>query len=237
MFQLSSTRARRETCAVRALLIGNEGDNDPGIVGAALLAEGFTLHNVVRETLTAPPATGDFDLVVSLGSEWSIPGRSAAGLVDLEITALRQAHAADTAILGICFGGQLLATALGGSVHRSPAPEVGLYDVETDDPELIPSGPWVQWHYDRFDAPADATVLARTESATQAFIVGRALGIQFHPEVDDTIVTRWAAGDADLPGIGRTPDAVLQSVRPGLDRSAELGRRLVHTFLRRVRLS
>ena len=222
---------------MRALLIGNEGDNDPGVVGAALRDNGFRLHSVVREALTEPPATEGYDLVVSLGSEWSIPGASAADLVAHEIAALQRAHVNDQPLLGICFGGQLLAAALGGEVQRAPVAEVGLYEITSSDPELIPHGPWVQWHYDRFVAPDHATVIATSAAATQAFMLGRTLGVQFHPEVDEAIVTRWAKGDPDLPGIGRTPDAVLNAVRPALERTAQLGTELVNAFLRRVGLA
>ena len=88
MFQLSVTAARAAGQApcrnceqgatlfgVRALLIGNQGDDDPGVVGAALADHGYELHHTVREQLTAPPTLDGFDLVVSLGSEWSIPSR------------------------------------------------------------------------------------------------------------------------------------------------------------------
>ena len=219
---------------VRALLIGNQGDDDPGVVGAALADHGYELHHTLREQLTEPPTLDGFDIVVSLGSEWSIPGCSAPELVELELSALRQAHDSGTPVLGICFGGQMLAAALGGTVERAPEPEVGLYPIESSDPELIPGGPWVQWHYDRFVPPPAARVLATSPAACQAFVVGNTLGLQFHPEVDDAIVTRWAKGDSDLSGAGRTPDGVLANVRPGLALSARLGSMLVAEFLART---
>ena len=41
-------------------------------------------------------------------------------------------------VLGVCFGAQLLAEALGGQVRRAPQPEVGWLEVETTQPDRIP---------------------------------------------------------------------------------------------------
>ena len=100
-------------------------------------------------------------------------------------------------MLGVCFGGQLLATALGGSVTRSLHPEVGWHEVRSDTPDLVPGGPWFQWHFDRFTPPPNARLVARNDRAAQAFTHGRALGLQFHPEVDEALVQRWIAEDSD----------------------------------------
>jgi GMP synthase-like glutamine amidotransferase len=108
---------------------------------------------------------------------------------------LSRAVEEDVPVLGLCFGGQALAVALGGSVERAPTPELGWTEIETDEPELIASGPWLQWHYDRFTTPPGATEIARTAHAAQAFRHGRHLGVQFHPESTVEIVAQWAAID------------------------------------------
>ena len=117
-------------------------------------------------------------------------------------------------VLGLCFGGQVLAHVLGGRIEAAPTPEFGWHEIETDEPDAIPAGPWLLWHYQRFTVPPGATEVARTEHATQAFRHGRHLGLQFHPESTTDIVEGWARKDAEK----------LQTVgvdeRPGADRRA-----------------
>jgi GMP synthase-like glutamine amidotransferase len=67
--------------------------------------------------------------------------------------------------------------------------------VRSSAPELVPEGPWLQWHYERFTLPAGARQLATSDKAIQAFSHGRHLGIQFHPESTMDIVRGWARLD------------------------------------------
>jgi GMP synthase-like glutamine amidotransferase len=67
--------------------------------------------------------------------------------------------------------------------------------VETDDPDRIPAGPWLEWHFQRFETPPGTTEIARTPEASQAFGVGPHLGVQFHPEATVEIVEGWARAD------------------------------------------
>ena len=71
-----------------------------------------------------------------------------------------------------------------GRWRGRPTPEIGWYDVDTDQPEMVPGGPWFQWHFDRWTLPPGATEIARTANSSQAFVLGRALALQFHPEID-----------------------------------------------------
>ena len=82
----------------------------------------------------------------------------------------------DVPVLGLCFGGEVLSAVLGGRVERAPVPELGWREIETDDPDAIPAGPWLEWHYERFTTPPGAVEVARTADAVQAFRLGPHLG-------------------------------------------------------------
>lgn len=95
----------------------------------------------------------------------------------------------DCALLGVCLGAQLIASALGARVYPGQEKEIGWFPVEVtaagqrdwDLPgELVP----LHWHGETFDLPAGADVLVSTEvTPNQAFAVGhRVLGLQFHLE-------------------------------------------------------
>ena len=149
---------------MRVLVIANRADPETGFVGEALAARGAVFEQVWREDTDVPlPPAGAHDVVLSLGSEWSVYWPDHSTAVEREADLLRGSVEAEVPVLGICFGAQLLAHALGGAVEPAPSGgEVGWYTVETDVPELIPSGPYLQWHSDRFQVPPRAVELARS---------------------------------------------------------------------------
>ncbi len=190
---------------MRVLVLGNRDDPETGFVGDALIARGAVLDPVWRDDVADPlPPVGDHDLVLVLGSEWSVYAETRADAVARESDYLRAAFSADVPVFGICYGGQILAHALGGTVEAAPdGGEVGWFTVDSDVPDSIPDGPYMQWHTDRFSLPPGAKELARSPVGPQAYVIGSALGLQFHPEVSPEIVARWAhGGKSALDAIG-----------------------------------
>jgi len=183
-----------------ALVIANRGDDDPGLVGEHLATRDYHLSTLTREAGEPWPAPDDTDLVVVLGSEWSVYWDSVQAQVERECSFVAAAVEADVPVLGICFGAQLVAAALGGTVTPADHLELGWLDIEPladvllNDVTIEP-GPWFQWHGDTFTLPPDAQLLARSDAGPQAFRLGSALALQFHPEVTPGIVSRWAASD------------------------------------------
>ena len=100
-------------------------------------------------------------------------------------------------MLGLCFGGQALAAALGGEVRAAPAPEIGWLELEPLDGGAVAPGPWFAWHEDTFTLPPGAVELARSPVCPHAFRVGRSVGLQFHPEVTPEIIEGWVRGGRD----------------------------------------
>ncbi len=103
-------------------------------------------------------------------------------------------------VLGICLGAQLLARALGAEVRAGEGPEIGFSPVEIHDPAdpivgaFAPTAPVLHWHGDVFDRPEAATHLASSaQTEIQAFRLGNAWGVLFHPEADAGLLDRWLA--------------------------------------------
>ena len=210
--------ARRGWTVVDHLVVPADRFHDPGVT-------------------TEFPDFAGFDAVVVLGSYWSAYDHELIGSWVLpEIEQLRKADAAGVPVLGICFGGQLLAAAHGGSVARSAGPEIGWADIETDDDTLVPGGPWFQWHYDRWQLPPGATELARNPAASQAFVLRRNLALQFHPELTAASLAGWLGNGGAAAAAARGIDVAELLVRTerleagAADRAAAL----VDGFLGRI---
>ena len=229
--------------ARQVLFLHNDPTAPEALLGETFAESGFDVDTfvVVPPSRAADPALDvnfpdplDYDAIVPLGARWSVyDDRLADRWVGGEIDMVRRGLAAGVGVLGVCFGGQLLAAALGGTVARSPQPEIGWCDVDSTRPDLVPPGPWFQWHFDRLTVPPGAVEVARNASATQAFVRGRALGLQFHPEVDRALVEQWIAEDTgdDIRGLGLRPDDVRVNTQALADDAAARLRLLVAFFL------
>jgi GMP synthase (glutamine-hydrolysing) len=156
------------------------------------------------------PSLNGHELLITAGSAYT-PNDVHAREVRDELHLLDTALDRELPVLGLCFGAQMLAVVLGGSVHKLETPELGWYDVESTDPG-VPNGPWLQWHYSGFECPPPAQQLAFSSAGCQVFRHGTSLGVQFHPESTLTEVQSWARKDAErlqamgIDGLGRLSD-------------------------------
>jgi GMP synthase-like glutamine amidotransferase len=163
----------------------------PGVLGLHARRLGFAV--TAHRADTGPPglpADTAFDGLVVMGSVASV-NDDHLDWVRAEREFVARAVGRGVPVLGVCFGGQLLARVLGGAVRRAAEPEVGWLEVATTDPSAVPAGRWLLWHEDAFTAPAGAALVATTPRAEQAFLAGPHTGLQFHPEVTAAIVHRW----------------------------------------------
>jgi GMP synthase-like glutamine amidotransferase len=218
----------------RVLLLEHERDAPAGLVNDWLVGHDADVQLVRIGEGGGHDAPPEYDLIVSLGSERSALDDHVPW-VGRELELLRAAVAADVPVLGICFGGQLLARALGGEVRRAPLPEIGWLPIHSDSPGLISAGPWLQWHFDIFSRPPGAVQLAHSRVGPQAFTYGRSLGVQFHPEIDVEIVSTWASGSrAELDQHGVDAHQLLEETRRRLGTARAAGLALFEAFYERV---
>jgi GMP synthase-like glutamine amidotransferase len=181
------------------LVLQTQADAPPGLLADWAAKRRIALEVVRSDRDVLPRPDGP---VVALGS-----GATARGdgppWVARQIEWLR---AVEVPVLGVCFGAQALAAALGGSVHRLDRPEIGWVTVDS---ERLPAGPWFAWHEDGFTLPPGAEELASNAFGVQAFAHGHHLGVQFHPEVTPAIIAAWADDDhGDLARAGVSREAL-----------------------------
>jgi GMP synthase (glutamine-hydrolysing) len=152
---------------------------------------------------------------------------------------LRDVVASGTPTLGICFGHQLLAQALGGQVRRNPeGREIGTIRIErlADDP-IFDDVPLA------FDAnathvetvvelPPGAVVLARSSKDRHQTLrfAPKVYGTQFHPEIDGEIMCMYLeARSALLADEGMSADAIAREVHDATASTA-----ILKNFVRRA---
>ncbi|MEV4483508.1 type 1 glutamine amidotransferase [Micromonospora coxensis] len=209
-----------------ALVIENDPTDDLRRLGEWLTEGGLDLRVVRPHAGDALPADleGYAALVVLGGEQQAYPlpdGTPGAPWFPEVEGLLRKAVRHRVPTLGVCLGGQLLATAHAGVVERSPSgPEVGpgvvgKRDAAETDPlfRYVPLIPDVlQWHVDEItELPRGATLLAAsTRYPHQAFRLGdRAWGLQFHIECDTAMIADWARDSALLAELGYDPELVV----------------------------
>jgi GMP synthase (glutamine-hydrolysing) len=169
-------------------------------VFAAYLEAAAVDYELVKTTQGALPDGDRFDGAIALGGSLDVYDPR---LLETRRW-IRNAVGGGLPFLGVCLGGQLLASALGGVVTRG-RPELGLHDVfltdAADHDPLFAGLPCrlqvFGWHEDSFELAPRAVPLAGSIACTyQAFRFGAAAyGLQFHPEVRVDDLVRWRSVD------------------------------------------
>lgn len=157
--------------------------------------------------------------------------------IDSLRTWIREADARDVPLLGICFGHQILADALGGTVSDMDEYELGYREIEHDGEDPLFEGidrrftAFTTHHDEVAELPPGARVTARNDYAIQGFRRGSAFGVQFHPEFDRETAQR-ATENKDLPAERLQP--VLDGITAANERAAEPAKGVFENFRRVV---
>jgi GMP synthase-like glutamine amidotransferase len=219
----------------KALFLQHGDWGPPGLLAAWADARGVAYDVHHAKSGDALPELNGQLFIASLGSPHN-PDDVSVPEVANELAYMKDAVAREIPVLGLCFGGQMLSSTLGGTIERAPQRELAWNRVDSADHEQIPEGPWLQWHFDRFTLPPGAQQLASSPAGVQAFRHGRHLGVQFHPESTIDIVMQWARADdarlADLSVADR--EQLLEDGRDHADAAATAAFHLFDAFWRRA---
>jgi GMP synthase (glutamine-hydrolysing) len=224
----------RSSSDLRVMVVQNEEPSPGGLINQWLDEEGARVDVLRIDIEDRDVDPRDYDLLVPLGSEYPAYDESRT-FVQRSKVLLHRAVDADVPVLGVCFGGQLLASVLGGRAYRAAESEIGWIPVHTQDPELVSEGPWFQWHFDTFSTPPGARLIAETDAGPQAFVAGRHLGVQFHPEVTPEIMDGWVRTYRhELDDQGVDPDALLEETERRAEDSRRASGRLLRHYVDRI---
>lgn len=232
---------------MKALFIQHDHVSPPGPVAERLIHHGYEIVEMVvvpQDKFASPneaffefPSLDDFDLIVPLGAPWGAWDDACIGnWLTPEIEWVRQAVESGKPVLGICFGGQLIARAMGGSVAPGPQCEIGWKAIWSNRAEIVGNGPWFQFHYDRWVTPPGAVEIARNPIASQAFVINRALALQFHPEVSAASLQDWLdwGGDKKVIEDGQDPQVMMAQTRAEEEAAKQRTFELIDGFLKHV---
>lgn len=225
------------TFADRALHIAERfGDQDDVFVSAGgYPKEAVEVVSVFAgERLLKPPLSYSGVLITGSGAMLSTPTE----WMDHTATWLRRGVESDVPILGVCFGHQILAYAMGGTIEQNPngleagTVTVAFNEERAADPLFADFPAEADFHVHHYESvarpPEGATVLARNDhDAHHAVRYARnAWGVQFHPELDTNIMHALMDVLADgMRSNGIAVEPILQSIR-----SAPLGPELLKRF-------
>ncbi len=208
---------------MKVLFLEHDHMNPPGPIAERFTQRGYEVTEVLvvpPENFHSPnvefafPDPSQYDAIVLMGATWGAWDNEKIGnWLEPEVQWLQDADTQGVPVLGICFGGQLLARTHGGSVAPGPKTEIGWSTVMSETPEL--AGRWFQFHDDSFIPPTDATLLAINAVAPQAFAIRKNLALQFHPEVISDTLHDWLVlgGQQQVEKDGQDPEVLLNHTR------------------------
>jgi GMP synthase-like glutamine amidotransferase len=214
------------------LVIQNSRTEGSGVLGKLIERDGFKIRQVFAKNEKIPQ--NDASFLVILGG----PESANDDLFYLrdEERLIRNFASKEKPVLGICLGSQLIAKAFGASVHAGGKKEIGFYnDLFKDDANSkLFSGfenPFTvfHWHGDTFELPKNAIRLAHSKDyENQAFQLGTAVGIQFHLEVDESMINLWL--DKTQEKLENSPYINLEKIRQDIDANISTVKKNMGTF-------
>jgi GMP synthase-like glutamine amidotransferase len=200
---------------VRAHYLQHVPFESPGSILPWLEQHGASVTSTRLFEVRTLPAVDEFDLLIVMGGPMSVNDEAEHPWLIAEKRLVRDAIATGRAVVGVCLGAQVIASALGCRVYRNEAREIGWFPVSATPAPAAGSLRWpdeltvFHWHGETFDLPPGAVRLASSEGClNQAFQIGdRVIGLQFHLEATpETVAAMVEHCRHEL-----TPDRYVQS--------------------------
>jgi GMP synthase (glutamine-hydrolysing) len=183
------------------------------------------------------------DLLIMMGGPMGVYEQEEYPWIGCQLRRLARRLEAGAPTLGVCFGAQMMAAALGARVYEGPVKEVGfrpLTQVESGTPlDHVADVPILHWHGDTFDLPENVELLASSDAyENQAFRRGsNILALQFHAEMGlDPRFDEWLRQWPEAPlEAGRTVAQMREDHATYGSQAVAAGRRLVADWLTELR--
>lgn len=210
---------------------------------AGVLAQaGYSIRYVDAPTADfAALGRQPWDLLVVLGGPIGVNDGADYPFIVPELEFVEERLKAGLPLLGICLGSQFIAKALGARVYRIGRVEIGwkplgLSDAGRNSPLKHLVGAVFHWHGEAYDLPAGALNLASTDvTPHQAFTWGRALAMQFHPEVSARGLEQWYVGNSgELRDLDLKPGELRRSASAHSAAAERQGREVLIEWLASV---
>ena len=146
------------------------------------------------------------DLLIMMGGPMGVYEADQYPWITCQLRRLALRLEADRPTLGVCFGAQMIAAALGARVYPGPVKEVGFHPIKVHDHAAesplrhLTDVPVLHWHGDTFTRPHGVEMLASSPAYDhQAFRRGaNLLALQFHAEMGED--ERFYAWIEEWPG-------------------------------------
>lgn len=179
------------------------------------------------------------DLLIMMGGPMGVYENDLYPWIACQTQRLARRLEAGRPTLGVCFGAQMMAAAMGARVYAGPAKEVGFFPLarvdEASPLRHLQDVAVLHWHGDTFDLPGDVELLASTAAYPhQAFRRGpNILALQFHAEMGldprfDEWVEQWPEAIAE---VGSSPAAMRDAHVEHGPLAVDAGRRMVAEWL------
>jgi len=178
------------------LVIQNASSEGLGLFRQLLESDGYVIETIQAKQEKIPSKR--YSLLIILGAPESVNDN--LGYLSNEMDLIQNYVSDSIPVLGICLGSQLIAKAFGASVYHGTKKEIGFFDdlrLENKNISDLFTGfnnPFTafHWHEETFTLPQNAIRLVHsTDYPNQAFKIGTAVGLQFHLEVDESMINSW----------------------------------------------